>query len=496
MSLSRATLIATLASPPDDDGEVIRSLPPEVDWLEVRGDLVGDLEPSWLRQRFAGRLLYTLRSEAEGGRFVGSALEAGERLMAAASGGYDLVDLELERDVRRVVLEGVPARQRILSWHGAACELEDLRRCFARMAEQEAAFYKLVPAAEEEGDELAPMDLLLELGRRDVTAFCTGSLGSWTRLVAPRLGAPLVYCAWADGKGAPGQLHVERLIRDFGLPELRSCSRTYGIAGNPVAHSLSPRLHNGAYRALGLDAFYLAFEPTTFGDFWLEVVESNLFTSGPTPLDGLSVTAPFKAAALACAGASSPLANAVESANTLHRRNGVWEADTTDPDGVVGPLDRRGIPLAGLRAAVLGAGGAGRAAVAGLRRAGARVTLFNRSAERGRESAEALGVPFVPIEKLEPGEFGLVVNATSLGHRPEDELPLPVGSLATATVVLDLVYGEEPTPLVGAARERGLEAIDGREVLLHQALRQFEILTGERLPYELGAQLLGLAEAA
>ena len=493
---SRATLIATLASSPGDDGEAVRRLPPEVEWLEVRADLVGDLEPSWLRERFAGRLLYTLRSAAEGGGFAGSAAEAGERLCAAAIAGYDLVDVELERDLRRSVLEGVRPASRLLSWHGGVSDLADLRRCFARMAEQEAAYYKLVVAAEEEGDELVPLDFLVEIGRRDVTAFSTGARGSWTRLVAPRLGAPLVYGSWGEREGAPGQLGIDRLIRDFGLPELAPATRTFGIVGNPVGHSLSPRLHNGAYRALGIDAVYLAFEPATFGDFWLEVVESVLFTTGPAPLRGLSVTAPFKASALACAGATSPLAQGIESANTLRLREDVWEADTTDPDGVIGPLERRGIAVAGLEAAVLGAGGAGRAAVAGLVRAGAKVTLANRSVERGREAARSLRVRFVPLAELAASEYGLVINATTLGHRPEDELPVDVAMLGGGTLVLDLVYGETPTPFVRAARERGLEGIDGREVLLHQALRQFEVLTGETLPYELGVELLGLEVVA
>src|SRR4030095_3950665 len=125
--------------------------------------------------------------------------------------------------------------------------------------------------------------------------------------------------------------------------DLPPASVLAGLAGNPVGHSLSPRLHNAAYRALGLPRLYLPFHVESFGDFWLEVVESGSLDVLGLPLTGLSVTAPFKEAALAMAGASSPLAERVQSANTLLLNDGVWEAETTDPEGVVQTLLARGI---------------------------------------------------------------------------------------------------------------------------------------------------------
>ena len=117
---------------------------------------------------------------------------------------------------------------------------------------------------------------------------------------------------------------------------------------------------------MGLEHLYLPFEMPVFGDFWLDVVESALLQDLGFPLTGLSVTSPFKEIALAVAGAASPLAERIRSANTLVLRGGVWEAESTDPDGIRGPLVVEKIEVDGKRAAILGAGGAGRAAVFGL----------------------------------------------------------------------------------------------------------------------------------
>lgn len=537
-----ASLVATLTTP----------LTPElaagldgVEWLEVRADVLGDLDPEPLRRLFPGKLLYTLRSRAEGGFFEGSPERRKRRLLEAA-GRYDRVDLEGARDLSPELLTAVPQALRLISWHGPASDVEALEACFARMAAAEAALYKLVPWAVQPGEALAPLMLLHQLRRADVIAFAGGDAGTWTRLLAPRLGAPVVFGAAGDAPGAPGQPSIRTLCEDFGLPALPPVATLFGVVGNPVAHSLSPRLHNGAYRELGIPALYLPFQTDAFGDFWLEVVEEGVLETLGLPIHGLSITAPFKAAALAVAGAESPLAGLVGGANTLVLRQGVWEAESTDPEGVVEPLRERGIEIEGRRAAVVGAGGAGRAAAVGLSRAGARVTMFNRSAERGERAAEELGLECRALGELGGaiGELEMVVNATPVGRgaevgvgmgagaagpeagaggqvrgaqqasqgrrgeaarrgeqvqrgeRAADEpLPFPVDGLRAGTVVIDLVYRrpeEGPTPLLAAAAARGALTVDGREVLLGQARGQFRLMTGRELPRELARRLLGL----
>lgn len=494
---NRATLVATLTTPPPAAGLDPRSLE-EVDWLEVRADLAGELDPELSRARFPGRLLYTLRSREEGGADESSPEGRRRRLLAGAE-RYDLVDLEVDRDLEPELLAAIPAEKRVITWHGAPAApapLDRLEEVFSRMAAHPAALYKLVPAANRPGEELAPLRLLHALRRRDVLAFASGLAGAWTRYLAPRLGAPFVYGSQGEVPGAPGQPTIERLRRDFGLPALRPVETLFGILGNPVTHSLSPRLHNAAYAELGIPALYLPFHTEAFGDFWLEVVESGVLEAIGYPLRGFSVTAPLKEAALAVAGAESPLVTLIGAANTLVCNQGVWEAEATDPDGVVLPLLDRGLQLAGMRVAVLGAGGAGRSAVAGLVRAGAEVTLFNRDAGRGARAAERLRVPCEALADFAPDRFETVVHATSLGRAPDDPLPFETGRLRPGAVVIDLVYLlDRPSPLLEAAERAGAIAVDGREVLIDQARGQFRMMTGRELPLPLCRRLAGLMEA-
>lgn len=489
---STATLVATLTTPPAGD---LGTTAAGADWLEVRADLVGDLDPAPLRKVFPGPLLYTLRSRAEGGGSEMSADRRKRRLIEAAE-RYDYIDLEASRDLTPDVLRAVPAEKRVISWHGPATDAVGLRDIFQKMAPTEAALYKLVPTANQPGEELGVLLFLHALerrDRRDVAAFAAGKAGTWTRFVAPRLGAPVIYAALSEkAPGAPGQVSLRRLRDDYGFPSLPRVEALYGIVGNPVTHSLSPRLHNGAYRELGIPAAYLPFQTESFGEFWLEIVESGVPEALGMPLRGLSVTAPFKEAALAVAGAESPIASLIGAANTLVCNQGCWEAESTDPEGVVLPLKDRGIDPSKLRAAVVGAGGAGRSAAAGLAKAGAEVVLVNRGSDRGERSARLLRLPFLLLADFDPSGFDLIVQATSVGRSPSETLPFDVGALRPGTVVIDLVYGEKPTPLLLAAADRGAVTIDGREVLLDQALGQFRMMTGRELPVPLARRLLGL----
>jgi len=484
----RATLIATLTS--TVDGQALAGLSRMADWLEVRADLVGDLDPTELRKHFGGKLLYTLRSRVEGGQFGGVDIDRRRRLIWAAA-AYDAVDLEAARDVSDEVLSAIQPERRVVSWHGPALDLERLTRRFQDLLALPAFVYKLIPEARDACEGLVPLTLLARLRRDDVVAFASGGGGTWTRFLAPRLGKPWIYGAAGREPGAAGQPTVETLRHDFNLPELAPLEHLYGIVGRPISHSLSPRLHNAAYRELGLPALYLPFEVSSFGEFWLELVEGNLLPEMGLELRGLSVTAPHKGVAMAIAGAVSPLAQRAASANTLVVRDGVWEAESTDADGVLIPLTEHGIQVSGERIAVVGAGGAGRAAACGLARAGATVVLANRGVDAGRNAAEQARVAFVPLDEFRPEDFAIIIQATSLGRSFGDGLPFDPARVSESATVVDMVYRSSgPTEMVDALRRRGVTAIGGREVLLAQAKRQFFLMTGKVLPDSLGRALL------
>jgi len=130
---------------------------------------------------------------------------------------------------------------------------------------------------------------------------------------------------------------------------------------------------------------------------------------------------------------------------------------------------------------VIGCGGAGRAIAAALVKSGAGVTLINRGAERGEHAAALLGLDYVPLPDFDAQSYDIVVNATPVG-RDTDEIPFRIERLNNEAVVIDLVYGSRPTPLIGGTRARSQVAIDGRDVLLTQVRHQFQMMTGREMP--------------
>ena len=257
-----------------------------------------------------------------------------------------------------------------------------------------------------------------------------------------------------------------------------------------MSHSLSPRLHNAGYRTLGREALFVPFHVESFSDFWDHMLTGSAMHSLGMPIMGLTVASPHKEAALAAATKVSSIARGAGSANLLVRDNGYWRADTTDPDIVFMSSRERGVDVKQRRAAVIGCGGAGRAIAAALDQSGARVTLVNRGQERGSFAAQLLGLPYVPLLNFDAEGYHVVVNATPVG-RDDDAAPFELETLADEAVVIDLVYGSRPTPLVSNSVGLGRTVIDGRDVLLTQVLRQFQIMTGREMSAGLARETLG-----
>jgi 3-dehydroquinate dehydratase/shikimate dehydrogenase len=280
-------------------------------------------------------------------------------------------------------------------------------------------------------------------------------------------------------------------MQDYGLPHLPPLGDLYGIVGSPVAHSLSPRLHNAAYRALGLPGLFVPFAEQSFDRFWDDVIRGDTFESFSTSIRGLTVASPHKEAALNSGARATPMVHRAASTNIFTRSGNGWTADTTDPEGVVVALSERGIVIERRKVAVVGCGGAGRAVAAALDRLGADVTLVNRSLDRGARAGALLGLPFVPLARFSSDGYSLIVNATPLGRNGE-ALPFDVCRMEPNGSVVDLTYGHETTPLVHEARSLGMTAIDGLEVLLIQVLRQFRLMTGRDMPRDLPRERLGL----
>jgi shikimate dehydrogenase len=256
-----------------------------------------------------------------------------------------------------------------------------------------------------------------------------------------------------------------------------------GVIGDPVRHSLSPAIHNAAFQALGLDWVYVAF-PVAAGQAAAAV--QAMRTLG---IAGLNVTMPHKHDVLGELDDLSPTARTLQAVNTVHRLGDALHGDSTDGAGFVDALlHDEGFDPRGVRAVVLGAGGAARAVVLALAQAGAAdIAVVNRTAARAQQAvALAPGVARAGAED-DLDEAELVVNATPIGMQDttvQEALPFDPKRLKPGQLVVDLVYHPLRTPLLAAARERGSVPVTGLGMLIHQAAHAFRLWTGEDPPLE------------
>ncbi len=485
--MKRATLAATVTTRPSTDGTELAELPREVDWLELRADLAGDVPASWFQQRLSARLMYSLRSSTAGGLFDGSDEQRGLRLIRAAE-RFDFVELEGPRDLTPSILSRIPPGQRIISHHAPANDQQELQQRFAELSETPAAYYRLSCPTDRVDQSVVPLLFLKSLGRSDVIAYATGAAGAWTSVLAPSFGWPIVFGTVADRADVHETLSVACLTNDYGLPRLRNYQELYGIVGNPVSHSLSPRIHNAAYRATNRPAIFVPLQVEDFMHFWQSFVAKDPLADIGLAVRGFTVASPHKEAVTNILGDKSEIVHTARSSNLVYQRNMSWRSDSTDPDGVLVNLNTRSIPLASSDVAIIGCGGSGRAIAAALKQAGSSVTMFNRNPERGQRAMQLLGVPFVPLSEFRPESFSIVINATPVG-RDGRSCPFEPHGLRDGTVVIDLVYGSHVTPLVEWARARGLTTIEGRDVLCTQVARQFQLMTGQQMPPDLVREL-------
>lgn len=252
------------------------------------------------------------------------------------------------------------------------------------------------------------------------------------------------------------------------------------VIGNPVRHSLSPLLHNAAFAAAGLDWVYVAFEPAPDGGGQAVAAMRAL------DLGGLSVTMPFKEQVAGCVDRCSPAATALGAVNCVRWEGAALVGENTDGEGLIRSLVAdSGLGLAGARCLVVGAGGAARSVVVALAGAGAAaVKIVNRTHHRAAEAA-ALAAPVASVgARTDVGAADVVINATPMGMRAGDPLPVDPGLLRPGQVVVDLIYHPAVTPLLEAARETGALAVNGLGMLVHQAALAFTLWTGVEAPLD------------
>ncbi|MCZ6795670.1 MAG: type I 3-dehydroquinate dehydratase [Planctomycetota bacterium] len=458
-----------------DDVLAGRPLPDGLGGVELRADLAPSAEAALdVLSRLATRLpvLFTVRLATQGGAYRGSEAKRLGLYRRALERGAALVDAEWGSEAARALaMDSAPL---VLSYHDfdGMPAPADLSCLTAEMESLEPRALKVVPTAKVLHDSARMLEWL---GQRGAAApirigFAMGEKGIPSRVLSIARGAPCTYGA-VRGAVAPGQLSVEDLTGLYRVGSLGPSTVLLGIVGNPVAHSLSPHLHNPALRAAGVDAVYVPLR--------LDRIDELEPCWEPLGLRGVSVTIPFKEEAFRRADQLDERSRAARAANTLVRdERGRLSGHNTDFDGVLEPLRERLETLQGVSAAVIGNGGAARGAVEALKQAGAAPTLYFRNAGRGTPVAEELQVPGQLLEDFVPEIHRIIINATALGMQPGDPSPLGDNAFATGTVAFDMVYDPPETAFLLAARRSGAETIGGGEMLVAQGLVQFRLFTG------------------
>jgi len=441
----------------------------DADLIELRLDTVKD--PS-AAAALAGRkkpVIVTCRHKSQGGHFAGSEEERRAILSEALALGAEFVDLEF-RGSCADLMERTGGRRIVLSHHDFDGVPADLPELAQAMLSSGAEVVKLAITARGLRDNITLRNIAKGT-RVPMSLIAMGEAGLPSRVLATWIGSCWTYA----GNGvAPGQISDQVMHDEYRFRRIGARTAVYGVLGKPVSHSVSPVMHNAAFRSGHLDAVYLPLAASDFDDF--------LAFANDAPLAGVSVTAPFKINAFETADECDPVSRRIQSVNTLRRDGARWLGCNTDVTGFLAPLEST-LRVRGIRAAILGAGGAARSVSVALASAGVRVTIAARRQDQAQSVAALTGAA-VTAWPPDPASWDLLVNATPVGTAPNSAVsPLPNDYLFHGGgVVYDLVYNPPHTRLLQDAARAGCRTIGGLDMLVAQAQAQFEWWTGRKPP--------------
>lgn len=456
----------------DQDAELVEL---RVDWLRTRPD-IGRL----LKNR-PTPVVVTCRRKEDRGLWRGTEEQRLATIREAIVSGAEYVDVEVD------VAKQVPRygdTKRIVSYHNFENTPDELYDIYAKMKDCDADVIKLITMANSPADNVRILELL-ESADVPTVAFCMGEFGTISRILCGRYGAPFTYAGFSrERELAPGQLTLTDVRNLFGFNRITQTTRIFGVIGDPIAHSLSPVLHNAAFRKTEFDGVYLPIRIPA------ESLKSTIQEFEKLDFEGYSVTIPHKESVLALADVPDEKSDEVGAANTLYRKDNQWHATNTDYDAIVETVregmesdDGETVDLSKARVLILGAGGVARAAAQAMQDQGASVVITNRTRKRSKELAKELDCKFLEWSNRGAEMCDVLINCTSVGMHPNlDESPYEEHWLRQEMLVFDTVYTPENTLLLKQARERGCRTASGIRMFVRQAAKQFELFTNHEAP--------------
>ncbi len=451
-------------------------------FLEFRLDYLpdpargADAIADFLERHHNVTVLATCRRHQNHGKFNGSIEDQLRILELAISRGARAIDVEIETaevvQPRCAQLRGQAFL--IVSWHHWETT-PPLDPVIRRMRKVPADVYKVVSTARKPTDVgriLAAARMSPEI---PLVTLAMGETGFPSRVISTALGAVFTYAAPAHVQGtAAGQVNARQLRSVYRIDKFTKAAKIYGVIADPVRHSVSPQVHNRAFQSKRLDAVYvpLLVAPTQLRDFFQFAAD--------LPLSGFSVTIPHKRRIMRYLDHIDPLAKRIGAVNTVWRKAGKWRGTNTDAEAVSGPLSKL-TTLSKASVLILGNGGAARGAACALADAGAKVSITGRNPDRVRAFARQVGAEAIVDDQLCSRKFDIVINATPIGMWPHSN-DCPFRDHIPGEIVFDMVYNPLETVLIRRAREEGKQVIPGIRMFIEQAVRQFEIWTGEPAP--------------
>ncbi len=461
--------------------------------------------------------IVTYRPKRQGGLFAGDESGRLKILAAAVRAGCDYIDVELD-----VPPSNRPKGPTIISHHDFTGLPADLGRIVAELNASDADVCKIVFAAAGPEDALAALEILSNTGKPTI-ALAMGEAGLASRILAGKFGAFGTFASLNEGaESAPGQLTVEQMKNLYRWESIGAATSVYGVIGCPVAHSMSPAIHNAAFAIEGLGAVYVPLRIEPGAENFTRFMDA---VAGAPWADfrGFSVTIPHKENAIAAvARASRPCGSQTDSQadsqtdsqadsragrpcheylDELSVRIGAINTIAIAPDGslsgtntdyaaaidaLCSAMEIGREDLGGRRVAVIGAGGVARAIVAALAHYGADVTIYNRTFSRAEKLADEFDCTARPLDDVVKIADDIIVNCTSIGMTPNiDASPVPSDVLSRARVVFDTIYNPVRTRLLREASDAGCLTVSGVDMFVNQAVAQFEFWTGKSAPRNL-----------
>lgn len=462
------------------------------DLVEMRLDYIGrHIDLKRLLEKRLCPIVITCRRREDGGRWEKTEQERLMVLRSAIASGVDFVDLEED------IAGSIPrygSTKRIVSLHNFERTPDNLEEIHARLAALDADVVKIATMATSFTDCIRMMRLV-ESAKIPTVGLCMGDLGVVTRVLGLRYGSPYTYVALSsDRKIAPGQVTFELMRNVYRPQEINEETRLFGVVADPVAHSLSPHIHNAAFKHNELNYRYLPFR--------IPAEELSLFLQWckSAGIGGLSVTIPHKEAMLSLMDEAESASHGIGAINTVAIKNGVASGYNTDYRAAMDCLTealktqktmqnqtfREEDLFRGRGVLLLGAGGVAKAIGYGLRQRGAIVAVTSRTQARAEELARMIGGRALPWSARHDIKVGILVNCSPVGMHPDiDRSPYDADKLHADTIVFDTVYNPDQTVLVKDARKAGCFVVNGLDMFVRQAAYQYKLFTGLEPPTQL-----------